>query len=40
MTVTGFRHGGIGDVGEGEVRPVCGHKTLAVTRIYNKAIAD
>ena len=23
---------GIGDVGEGEVRPVCGHKTLTVTR--------
>jgi hypothetical protein len=40
MTFTGFRHGGIteiGDSGEDDVRPVSGHKTLAVTKIYNKA---
>lgn len=40
MTFTGFRHGGIteiGDAGEDDVRAVSGHKTLAVTRIYNKA---
>ncbi|WP_267386502.1 hypothetical protein [Sphingomonas sp. GC_Shp_3] len=43
MTFTGFRHGGIteiGDSGEDDVRPVSGHKTLAVTRIYNKANAE
>lgn len=43
MTFTGFRHGGIteiGDAGEDDVRPVSGHKTLAVTRIYNKANAE
>ena len=43
MTFTGFRHGGIteiGDAGEDDVRAVSGHKTLAVTRIYNKASAE
>lgn len=40
MTFTGFRHGGItelGDAGIDDVRAVSGHKTLAVTAIYNKA---
>ncbi|HEX8382408.1 MAG TPA: tyrosine-type recombinase/integrase [Sphingomonas sp.] len=40
MTFTGFRHGGItelGDAGVDDVRAVSGHKTLAVTAIYNKA---
>jgi hypothetical protein len=40
MTFTGFRHGGIteiGDAGQDDVRAVSGHKTLAVTKIYNKA---
>lgn len=43
MTFTGFRHGGIteiGDAGEDDVRAVSGHKTLAVTRIYNKASTE
>ncbi|MES3152552.1 hypothetical protein [Sphingomonas faeni] len=43
MTFTGFRHGGIteiGDAGEDDVRAVSGHKTLAVTQIYNKASAE
>lgn len=43
MTFTGFRHGGIteiGDAGEADVRAVSGHKTLAVTGIYNKASAE
>jgi hypothetical protein len=43
MTFTGFRHGGIteiGDAGENDPRAVSGHKTLAVTRIYNKANAE
>lgn len=43
MTFTGFRHGGIteiGDIGEDDVRAVSGHKTLAVTRFYNKASAE
>lgn len=43
MTFTGFRHGGIteiGDAGEDDVRAVSGHKTLAITRIYNKASAE
>jgi hypothetical protein len=43
MTFTGFRHGGIteiGDAGESDVRAVSGHKTLAVTGIYNKASAE
>lgn len=43
MTFTGFRHGGIteiGDTGEADVRAISGHKTLAVTTIYNKANAE
>lgn len=43
MTFTGFRHGGlteIGDAGEADPRAVSGHKTLAVTAIYNKASAE
>lgn len=43
MTFTGFRHGGIteiGDAGEEDVRPISGHKTLAQTRTYNKATAE
>lgn len=43
MTFIGLRCGGItklGDAGEDDVRPVSGHKTLAVTRIYNKANAE
>jgi hypothetical protein len=43
MTFTGFRHGGIteiGDSGEADVRPISGHKTLAQTRTYNKATAE
>lgn len=43
MTFTGFRHGGIteiGDAGEHDVRPISGHKTLAQTRTYNKATAE
>lgn len=43
MTFTGFRHGGIteiGDAGEADPRAVSGHKTLAVTGIYNKASAE
>lgn len=42
MTFTGFRHGGItelGDAGTDDVRPIPGHKTLNQTRIYNKANA-
>ena len=40
MTFTGFRHGGITEIGtsgEADVRPISGHATLAVTGIYNKA---
>lgn len=43
MTFTGFRHGGIteiGDAGETDVRPISGHKTLAQTQTYNKATAE
>lgn len=43
MTFTGFRHGGIteiGDTGEADVRAISGHKTLSVTTIYNKANAE
>jgi conjugative relaxase-like TrwC/TraI family protein len=43
MTFTGFRHGGItelGDAGADDVRPISGHKTLNQTRIYNKANAE
>ncbi len=42
MTFTGFRHGGITEVGSvsPDVRPISGHATLDVTRIYNKATAD
>ncbi len=42
MTFTGFRHGGITEVGSvsADVRPISGHATLDVTRIYNKATAD
>jgi hypothetical protein len=43
MTFTGFRHGGItelGASGEDDVRAVSGHKTLAVTAIYNKATTE
>lgn len=43
MTFTGFRHGGItelGDMGESDVRAVSGHKTLDTTKIYNKASAE
>ncbi len=43
MTFTGFRHGGIteiGDAGIDDPRAVSGHKTLEVTRIYNKANAE
>lgn len=43
MTFTGFRHGGIteiGESGEADMRAVSGHKTLDVTRIYNKASAE
>jgi hypothetical protein len=43
MTFTGFRHGGIteiGDAGEDDVWPVSHHKMLVVTRIYNKANAE
>lgn len=43
MTFTGFRHGGIteiGDAGIDDTRAVSGHKTLEVTRIYNKANAE
>ncbi|MCK0531485.1 site-specific integrase [Sphingobium agri] len=43
MTFTGFRHGGIteiGDAGEDDVRPISGHKTMAQTRTYNKATAE
>ncbi|QUT04132.1 hypothetical protein KFK14_13380 [Sphingobium phenoxybenzoativorans] len=43
MTFTGFRHGGITEIGasgEADVRPISGHKTLAVTAIYNKATAE
>lgn len=39
MKFTGFRHGGItevGDSGEPDVRPISGHKTLNTTAIYNK----
>jgi hypothetical protein len=41
MTFTGFRHGGITEVGSvsADVRPTSGHATLDVTRIYNKATA-
>jgi integrase len=40
MTFTGFRHGGlteIGDSGADDVRSISGHSTLNVTAIYNKA---
>jgi hypothetical protein len=40
MTFTGFRHGGlteIGDSGEADVRPISGHTQLNTTAIYNKA---
>lgn len=40
LRFTGFRHGGlteIGDSGEADVRAISGHSTLEVTRIYNKA---
>ena len=40
MTFTGFRHGGlteIGDSGADDVRAISGHRTLNVTAIYNKA---
>ncbi|SKB32895.1 tyrosine-type recombinase/integrase [Sphingopyxis flava] len=40
MTFTGFRHGGItelGDAGVDDVRPISGHITLNTTAIYNKA---
>lgn len=40
MKFTGFRHGGItelGDAGATDTRAVSGHKTLAMTTIYNKA---
>ncbi|WCT73971.1 hypothetical protein PQ455_01680 [Sphingomonas naphthae] len=40
LRFTGFRHGGIteiGDAGEDDVRAVSGHKTLDITAIYNKA---
>lgn len=42
MTFTGFRHGGITEVGsvDADVRPISGHATLDVTRIYNKATAE
>ncbi len=42
MTFTGFRHGGITEVGSvtADVRPISGHATLDVTRIYNKVTAD
>lgn len=39
MTFTGFRHGGItelGDAGEDDVRPISGHTELKTTAIYNK----
>jgi len=40
MTFTGFRHGGItelGDAGVDDVRPISGHTVLNTTAIYNKA---
>lgn len=40
MTFTGFRHGGLtelGDAGVDDVRSISGHLTLQVTAIYNKA---
>lgn len=43
MTFTGFRHGGIteiGGAGEDDVGAVSVHKTLAVTKISNKANAE
>ena len=43
MTFSGVRPRGItelGGVGMGDVRAVSGHKTLAVTAIYNKASAE
>ncbi|WBO23983.1 site-specific integrase [Sphingomonas abietis] len=42
MTFTGFRHGGITEVGSvtADVRPISGHATLDVTRIYNKVTED
>ena len=42
MTFTGFRHGGITEVGSvsADVRRISGHATLDVMRIYNKATAD
>lgn len=42
MTFTGFRHGGItelGDAGIDDVRPISGHTQLQTTAIYNKASA-
>ncbi len=42
MTFTGFRHGGITEVGSvtADVRSISGHKTLDVTRIYNQTNQD
>jgi len=42
MTFTGFRHGGITEVGSvtADVRPISGHATLDVTRIYNKVTEE
>jgi integrase len=40
MTFTGFRHGGlteVGDAGNEDVRAISGHTTLEMTTIYNKA---
>jgi hypothetical protein len=40
MKFTGFRHGGItelGNAGEADVRAISGHKQLSTTAIYNKA---
>ncbi len=38
MTFTGFRHGGITEIGasgEADMRAISGHATLDITRIYN-----
>ena len=43
MTFTGFRHGGlteIGDSGEADVRAISGHRVLDTTAIYNKVSAE
>lgn len=40
MTFTGFRHGGItelGDAGVDDMRPISGHAQLQTTAIYNRA---